>query len=118
MASNIVKDFVKKQTSPITIGVPKSKSQDESESRPKYVEPAAPVTNPQPKAVTTSQEQEFVAKGRGGRPKSDIEKVKLSIYVPSEVKSKLIRIQHDNYKQSLNDILLEAVLDLVKKYDR
>jgi hypothetical protein len=44
--------------------------------------------------------------------------VKLSVYLPAEAKEKLVRIQHDNYKQNLNDILLEAINDLIKKYGK
>lgn len=112
MAENIIKDFVKKQTTPLTIGVPKQRPQTESAAPVQAAETPATeeIATPQP------QPQQEVAKGHVGRPKSDIEKVKLSVYVPAEAKAKLIRIQHHNYKQSLNDVLLEAISDLIKKY--
>lgn len=121
MAENIIKDFVKKQTTPLTIGVPKARPQaepavaervDETIKAP-AVEQAAPATSVQ---VPTQQVLE-PERGHVGRPKSDVNKVKLSVYVPEEAKKKLIKIQHHNYKPSLNDILLEAINDLLKKYD-
>ena len=117
MAENIIKDFVKKQTTPLNIGVPKQRPAAGTEEV-KKAEPAAPapvqVTTPAPSTVQTAPE---VVRGQVGRPKSNIEKVKLSVYVPTEAKAKLIKIQHHNYKPSLNDILIEAINDLIKKYD-
>ena len=34
-----------------------------------------------------------------------------------ELKDKLVKIQHHSYKPSMNDVLLEAIQDLLKKYD-
>lgn len=109
MAQDIIKDFVKKQTTAVTIGVPRQRPQGDVhevriESKP----------DPAPEPVAEVKQ----AKGHVGRPKSDIEKVKLSVYLPAEAKEKLVRIQHDNYKQNLNDILLEAINDLIKKYGK
>ena len=102
MTDTTIKDFVKKQTTAITIGVPKARNAGESQ----------PVQAPVPQVT-----QEYVApKGHVGRPKSDITKVKISVYLPEEAKAKLVRIQHQNYKQNLNDVLLEAINDLIKKY--
>ena len=110
MASDIIKEFVKKQTTPITIGVPKPKT---AEQTPREIPEPQKVEVPVQAPV---QEQAPVVKAHVGRPKSDIEKVKLSVYVPEEAKSKLIRIQHQNFKSSLNDVLMEAISDLIKKY--
>lgn len=109
MAENIIKDFVKKQTTPLTIGVPRQRPAEENQ-QPVQVQPKQqePVSAPAPAAPET--------RGHVGRPKSDIEKVKLSVYVPAEAKSKLIKIQHLNFKSSLNDVLMEAISDLIKKY--
>lgn len=125
MAENIIKDFVKKQTTPLTIGVPKQRPQAEQETQA-----AAPmekhlptvervqVQAPAPAPVQAAPQAEpEVTRGHVGRPKSDIEKVKLSVYVPADMKARLIRVQHHNYKQSLNDVLIEALADLLKKYD-
>jgi len=120
MAENIIKDFVKKQTTPLNIGVPKQRPQGAAEVR--FEEPAvetaapapAPVPAPAPAAVQAVEPE--AVKGHVGRPKSDVEKVKLSVYVPAEAKAKLVKIQHHNYKQSLNDVLLEAISDVIKKY--
>lgn len=123
MADNMIKDFVKKQTTPLTIGVPRQRPA-EAEQQPAAAAPAAPAAS-QPVAVQQPQVAQVepeatpapVVKGRIGRPKSDIEKVKLSVYVPAEAKAKLIRIQHQNFKSSLNDVLMEAISDLIKKYE-
>jgi len=109
MAQDIIKDFVKKQTSTVTIGVPKIKPQGEIQEER---------FEPKPAQVSEPAEEEIKIKGHVGRPKSDIEKVKLSVYVPAEAKEKLIKVQHDNYKQSLNDVLIEAINDIIKKYGR
>ena len=107
MGQDIIKDFVKKQTTAVTIGVPRQR-------------PQSPVQEvriePEQEAIVEQTIEEKPVKGKVGRPKSDVERVKLSLYIPAEAKEKLIRIQHDNYKQNLNDILLEAVNDIIKKY--
>ena len=106
MAENIIKDFVKKQTTPLNIGVPKQRPQEEVPE----VRIAEPVQEP------VKVEAAVVEKPHVGRPKGEIKKVKMSVYVPEEAKAKLIKIQHNNYKQNLNDVLLEAIMDIIKKY--
>lgn len=106
MAENIIKDFVKKQTTPLNIGVPKQRPQQEVPE----VRIAEPVQEPVKVEAAVSQ------KPHVGRPKGEIQKVKMSVYVPEEAKAKLIKIQHNNYKQNLNDVLLEAIMDIIKKY--
>lgn len=113
MAENSIKDFVKRQTTPLTIGVPKPKTQKE-------VEPETRVETPVQEAVpvqAATAVETVVTKGHVGRPKSDVEKVKVSLYIPAESKEKLVKIQHRNYRQSLNDLLLEAIADIIKKYE-
>ena len=119
MAENIIKDFVKKQTTPLTIGVPRQKPQAESEPAPRIeTAPAAPAAEPVKEAAPApAKAEQNMEKGHVGRPKSNVEKVKLSVYVPAEAKAKLIKIQHHNYRQNLNDVLLEAIADVIKKYD-
>lgn len=111
MGQDIIKDFVKRQTTAVTIGVPRQRTQeDKPEVR---IEPEqAPAAQPMAEPVAEAKQE----KGHVGRPKSDIEKVKLSVYVPAEAKAKLVKIQHENYKQNLNDVLLEAINDIIKKY--
>lgn len=99
MAENTIKDFVKRQTTPLTIGVPRPKTQKDPEPEQRM------------------EVQQPAAKGHVGRPKSDIEKVKVSLYVPAESKEKLVKIQHRTYRQSLNDLLLEAIADIIRKYE-
>ena len=106
----MIKDFVKKQTTAISIGVPKQRPADTP------AQAAEPVREVEPVAAAPAAEETPAAKGHVGRPKSDIEKVKLSVYVPAEAKEKLIKIQHHNYKPSLNDVLMEAIVDIIKKY--
>lgn len=110
MAENMIKDFVKRQTTAVNIGVPKQKPNVET-PQTRIGETVEPVTAPAPAP-------DFKVKGHVGRPKSDIEKVKLSVYVPAEAKEKLIKIQHENYKPNLNDVLLEAINDIIRKYDK
>lgn len=113
MANDIVKDFVKKQTTPIAIGVPKKREEAQAEQPAE----APAVSHVRVQSPYVQQQVEPVApKGKPGRPKSEIEKVKLSLYVPEEIKDKLIKIQHNTYRQSLNDVILEAVVDLCAKY--
>lgn len=114
MANDIVKDFVKKQTSPISIGVPKKR--EEAPAEQPATAPEVSHTRVQSPYVQLATETPVAPKGKPGRPKSDIEKVKLSLYVPEEIKGKLIKIQHNTYRQSLNDVILEAVVDLCAKY--
>jgi len=115
MAENIIKDFVKKQTTPLNIGVPKQRPQGATEVR--IEEPSAQVApSPAPAQTPVQPVEQEAVRGHVGRPKSDVEKVKLSVYVPAEAKAKLVKIQHHNYKQSLNDVLLEAISDVIKKY--
>lgn len=113
MGQDIIKDFVKKQTTAISIGVPKQKPQGEvREVRFEEKQEYAPAV----KEPVVETKAEKAPKGHIGRPKSDIEKVKMSVYVPAEAKAKLIKIQHETYKQNLNDVLLEAINDILKKY--
>lgn len=102
MADNTIRDFIQKQTgNPINIAIPK----------PKVAEPR---TEERPE----EEEEGRVRTGKAGRPRlTDDKRVKMNLYAPEEIKKKLIKIQHHNYKSSLNDVLLEAVLDLIKKYD-
>ena len=110
MADNMIKDFVKKQTTAISIGVPKQRPADTP------VQAAEPVREVEHVAAAPAAKETPAVKGHVGRPKSDIEKLKLSVYVPAEAKEKLIKIQHHNYKPSLNDVLMEAIVDIIKKY--
>ncbi len=106
MSNDIIKDFVKRQTTGVTIGVPKSRPTHEeiTQDIPDEFKQAAP------------EEEPKTAKGHVGRPKSLVEKVKISVYVPAEVKEKLVKIQHNNYKQNLNDVMTEAIDCLLAKY--
>lgn len=94
MANDTIKEFVKRQTTGMTIGVPKSRARAED-------------STPHTEATATIGP---------GRPKSLVEKVKISVYVPAEIKAKLVKIQHNNYKQNLNDVMVEAVDCLLTKY--
>ena len=104
MAENIIKDSVRKQTSPVTIGVPKSRN---AEAEPVKVssQPAVEAQQPAP------QEGK-----RMGRPRTYEKRAKISMYLPEELKDKIVRIQHQNFKSSINDVMIEAVHDLLKKY--
>ena len=108
MAENIIKDFVKKQTTPLNIGVQKQRPQEDVQE--------ARIAEPRHEALVP-EEKPAPVKAHVGRPKSEIQKVKMSVYVPEEAKAKLIKIQHRNFKQNLNDVLLEAIMDIIKKYD-
>ena len=101
-----IKEFIKKQTNQVTIGIPKRRTDLEA-----TVEQPVPEV-PQPVAVAGSvQESEGVQPARAvGRPKSEVRKVKLSAYVPAEVKERLVRLQHESYRSNLNDVLVEAIM--------
>lgn len=114
MADNTIKDFVKRQTTPLTIGVPKQKAAEAPAPAPVPAEPAKPIVDKDIMDINI----DTAAKAHVGRPKSDIDKVKLSIYLPADAKDKLVRIQHQNYKSSMNDVLMEAVNDIIKKYEK
>ena len=106
MAESIIKDFVKKQTTSVTIGVPKPRTTTKDTVQ-EVVQPADTPVEAEPVAPS----------GKVGRPRTYDKRVKLSIYLPEELKDKLVKIQHHNYKPSMNDVLLEAIQDLLKKYD-
>ena len=86
--NNAIKDFIKSQTSPVRIGVP------------------AP--------AQTFQSNEPVV-NRQGRPGVEELKIKMSLYIPLEVKEKLVRIQHAKLCPSFNSIIMEAISDYLKK---
>lgn len=119
MAENIIKDFVKKQTMPLTIGVPKQKpiATNNFPEGVNNIQTDSTVDSVSGSEVSTVQTSLNTFKGHIGRPKCDVVKVKLSLYVPEDVKKKLIKIQHHNYRKSLNDVLFEAISDVLKKYD-
>ena len=104
MAENIIKEFVRKQASPVTIGVPKSREEKEKlaefDSQPVEVH-----------QQTVSQENRKI-----GRPRTYEKRAKISLYLPEDLKEKIVRIQHQNFKSSINDVMMEAVLDILKKY--
>lgn len=116
MAESTIKDFVKKQTASLNIGVPKQRPAEEPERRIEPQQrPAAGQPEQQahaPQVVTTAAAPRPV-----GRPRGDVAKVKMSLYVPEETKARLIKIQHMNYKSSLNDMLMEAIEDVLRKYN-
>lgn len=103
--SNIIKEFIDKQTSGVTIGVPKQKTSETQMFA--YADIIPPGTNLQ--STQTS---------KVGRPKKNENRVKLSVYLPEELKTELVKIQHHNYKPSMNEVLIEAIEDLIKKYNR
>lgn len=120
MAENIIKDFVKKQTSPISISVPKTRPEVQPEE--KSVSDLKGELKEELKEELRAELKDgkttvpVMDEKKSGRPKAGIEKVKLSLYVQDDIKQKLIRIQHETYKSSLNDVLTEAVSELLKKY--
>lgn len=101
MADNTtIKDFIQKQAgNSINIATPKTKA---SEQKP----------------AETLEKEGSVRTGKAGRPRlTEAKKVKMNLYAPKEIKEKLVKIQHQNYKSSLNDVLFEAVIDLIRKYE-
>lgn len=118
--NNIMKDFVKKQSSPISIGVPKMRSTDQEPERiempaQKTVKPATE-SRPVARTVLAPVEEVKPAPKKIGRPKSEIEKVKVSLYLPVDVKNRLVKLQHMNMKSCMNDVMIEAIEDLLDKY--
>lgn len=116
MAENLIKDFVKKQTSTVTIGVPRAKPQGEVGQPRIEVPPVDPQKVSGTAYAEVGQVEEKVVRKHIGRPKSEIEKCKMSVYVPLDDKKKLVKIQHQTFRQNLNDILLEAINDILVKY--
>ena len=115
MAENIIKDFVKKQTSPISISVPKTRPevQPEEKSVSNLKEELKEELRAELKEEMTSTPD---ADEKSGKTKAENNKVKLSLYINNGIKQKLVKIQHETYKSSLNDVLIEAVDELLKKY--
>lgn len=108
MARNtLVEEFVERQFEGITINTPRPRQQ-QSEG----TESAAGGSNPVPVKENGTPERRPT-----GRPKSDTAKTKLSAYVPEEMKVKLQTIQHRTFKSSLNDVVIEALHDIIKKYN-
>lgn len=115
--ADMIKDFVKKQTSTLTIGVPKPRTEVPAPAQAPAPdvrqEPAAQISNPEKVAAVVPP---VTPKKPIGRPKSDVVKVKMSVYVPEELKARLVKVQHETYKSNLNDVLIEAVRDILDKY--
>jgi len=88
MASDIVKDFVKQQTKPIQIGVPKSVKE--------YVEP--------------KEDKEDKKEAKSGRKT-------ISIYISEEKYEKLKTLQHHRFETNLNRIVGMAIDEFLKKYE-
>ena len=104
MAENIIKDFMRRQTSPITIGVPQSRNTSSQEIRAV----SQPLTAPQQPAPQETK--------KAGRPRTFENRARITIYLPEEVKDTIIRIQHKTFKPSINEVMIEAVRDLLEKY--
>lgn len=114
-----IKEFVSRQTGGLNIGVPRKRTEDSQTTQ----NPDTGVI-PNPNKVQTVQAEEPVAETTPaqvsrpiGRPKSGVEKVKLSAYVTAEVKEKLIKIQHHSYKSNLNDVLVEAIMQYLENHE-
>lgn len=99
-----IKEFIKRQTTTLNIGTPKVRN--ESDVIPA---PAARPVEEQPQ-VRKDEEGSEASGRRPGRPKTDVQKVKLSVYVPEDVKERLVRLQHDTYRTSLNEVLTDAIM--------
>lgn len=125
MAENMIKDFVKKQTTTLNIGTPRQRpaaNVTPTVTRPTEIQAESPVKVEVPETAPSQTMNDEVkptktVKGKVGRPKGDVEKVKLSVYVPAEVKAKLIKLQHMTYKQSINDVMIEGIYMLLTKYE-
>ena len=104
MAENSIKDFGRKQTAAVTIGVPKSRNAGAEQVKVS----SQPVVEAQQPAPQEGK--------RMGRPRTYEKRAKISMYLPEELKDKIVRIQHQNFKSSINDVMIEAVHDLLKKY--
>ena len=76
MAENIIKDFVRKQTSPVTIGVPKSRNAEAEQVKVS----SQPLVEPQQQATQEAK--------RMGRPRTYEKRAKISMYLPEEIKEK------------------------------
>lgn len=120
MANNnsIMKDFVKKQSTAISIGVPRQRnSEPEPAVEEKRIVSEIPAVSEAPVAPQTQVVETVRVPKKVGRPKSEIEKVKVSLYIPAETKERITRLQHRNMKSCMNDVLMEAIDDILKKYD-
>lgn len=101
-----IKDFIKKQTNQVTIGVPRRRTDVEAAVEQPVAE--VPQFNAVPETVVPSEDMQPAR--AVGRPKSEVRKVKLSAYVPAEVKDRLVKLQHESYRSNLNDVLVEAIM--------
>lgn len=113
--NNIMKDFVKKQSTPISIGIPKQRPQVQETVKEEPRKNDAPVYAKEPAQATATTLAATAEPKKVGRPKSDVEKVKLSLYLPKEMKERVVRLQHISMKSCLNDVLMEAIEDLLAK---
>lgn len=112
MANDIIKSFVQKQTTPISIGVPKQRTQETQPSAP-AVEPAAPI---QSTAAEAPKQENSTPARRPGRPKQEVDKVKMSLYIPVEAREELLKIQHNTFTSSFNDVVLCAINEFIKNH--
>lgn len=96
---NSIKEFVDSQTRGLTIKTPVAKPVAEEQVK----EPEVPI-----KTSTVT--------GRPGRPKSGIQKTRVTLYLPVDVCEKAVQLWHRECRGSLNDILSEAVEEYIEKH--
>lgn len=67
----------------------------------------------------TSPVQEEVKKNKGGRPpkKDKPEQATIMLNVDRELKRKLEEVKYLTHKSTLKDVLIEAMNDILKKYE-
>ena len=68
---------------------------------------------------TVSSVQEEVKKNKGGRPpkKDKPEQATIMLNVDRELKRKLEEVKYLTHKSTLKDVLIEAMNDILKKYE-
>lgn len=101
MANNqMIKDFIKAQTTPIEIRKPRLEAEKSGGVETK--------NDIKPEAAET-QQLSIIEKKR-------IKKIQLTYYITEEEQEKLIRIQHKNYIKNMSTLISEGIKDLIKKY--
>ena len=113
----MVKDFVNKQFTPINIGVPRERTSTTETAEERRMVSETPAVKEAQAAPERVEAAPVRTPKKVGRPKSEIEKVKVSLYIPAETKERIVKLQHRTMKSCMNDVLMEAIDDILKKYD-
>lgn len=98
-----MKEFVKYQTTPVKIGVPKRQD----------VQQQADAVSP---AVASEEVAEVAERKKAGRPRNLENEIRMCLYLTEDMKRRIQFVQHKTFKQSMKEVIHEALEDIFAKY--